>query len=109
MRIEETTTFKKTVKVRVPNSERPDAKREHSIVCEFSTMPREELEEFTADGKKTVTELLERVLVGVEGVENKDGTPLAPADAAAACTKNVIVSVAIRDAFWEATQGARKS
>lgn len=107
MYITETNTFKKTVKVRIPLADRPDAKRDFSIVCEFETMSREELEEFVAR-QGSVRELLDRVLKGVEGCKDRDGQDLAADKGAEACIKNTIVSVAIRDAYWEATQGAKK-
>ena len=108
MRIEETTTFKKTVKVMVPDPTKPDVTRPHSFVAEFQTMTREDLEAFVAAGK-SVSELLDKILLSVEGIEDADGNKMDPDRALELVKRNTLTSVACRDVFWEATQGARKS
>lgn len=108
MRILETNRFKKTVHVNVPDPTKTDVSRKHSFVAEFETMPREELEDFVAAGK-SVSALLDKILVSVEGIEDESGAAMDPAKALELVKRNTLTSVALRDAFWEATQGARKS
>lgn len=108
MRLIETNRFKKTVKVMVPDPNKPDVTRPHSFVAEFETMTREELEQFVAAGK-SVSELLDKILVSVEGIEDANGEKMDAAAALELVKRNVLTSVACRDVFWESTQGARKS
>lgn len=109
MRLLETNRFKKTIKVMVPDAGgKPDVTRPHQFVAEFETMTREDLEAFVASGK-TVSELLDKILISVDGIEDADGGKMDPDAALALVKRNALTSVACRDAFWEATQGARKS
>ena len=108
MKTVETNRFKKTVHVNVPDPDKADVTRKHSFVAEFETMTREELEDFVAAGK-SVSALLDKVLVSVTGIEDQDGNPMDADKALAAVKRNTLTSIALRDVFWEATQGARKS
>lgn len=108
MRINETNRIKKTIHVNVPDPGKVDVVRKHSFVAEFETMTREELEDFVA-ANKAVSALLDKILISVEGIEDAEGKAMEPDKALELVKRNALTSIALRDAFWEATQGARKS
>lgn len=105
---EATNLYPREVTVKFPHPRDKGKYQTQKFDVWFETVESEELDAMIAE-KRSVGELLSKVLKRVVGVQDKDGNELDEAAAIELCKANKIVATAIRDEFWKSVQGSVKS
>lgn len=88
MKLRQVDSYKRTVNVSVPDPDRVDSFLTAKVVVEYRNLTRDQMKEIGSRADKLkdgddaeARDVVRDILVGVHGIENEDGTPMAPADA----------------------------
>lgn len=98
MKLTQTSTFKRTVKVTLP-TDKTDVYRTESLVARYNLLDDDEQKSLEG---LNVREQLDKVLTAVEGVGDDEGNAYPPDEALSLCKRHPIVSLALLHAYNEA-------
>jgi len=109
MKLVKKDTFKVTVKVDMPDGDSPDKKSHDKFIAEYRYMDRanaQALADDMADGEMKISDVLDEVLVGVEGVADDQGAPYPRDEALRLVKDNLFTSMAAFNQFFISITGA---
>lgn len=102
-------TFKRTVRTDYPHPDRADETVKVQFLAEFKYLSRDEIQQLPRELSQSEEHtLLDRVLVGVHGVEGEDGAAILPSIAAGLVKDDPWYTKATIAAWQNAITGARE-